>query len=125
MSITVEFSHLFAFQFHQECFLSRRLKQSEGALTMSLLTSSGWIPDTTVTIIISKDRSFPSLTSPRFGLFPNFPLGVGTLAGWHPFWLSSLLWPQSFLLPQVRALLSSSTFSTQWAPHTCSGLNSV
>ena len=39
---------------NQERYPSRKLKQSVGALALSLLTSSGWRPDTTVTTIFKE-----------------------------------------------------------------------
>lgn len=42
----------FLLLFHQECYPRKRLTQPVGALTLSLLTSSGGIPDTTVTLFL-------------------------------------------------------------------------
>ena len=39
---------------NQERYPSRKLKQSVEALALSLLTSSGWRPDTTVTTIFKE-----------------------------------------------------------------------
>lgn len=51
MSIMMSFLQVLLL-FHQECYPRKRRTQPVGALMLPLLTSSGGIPDTTVTIFL-------------------------------------------------------------------------